>query len=105
MKGLPIVALALGVGLALAGCESVADAAPRRAQRGIEMSVFRVPSRHGLAPRPETRLDVGGPETAGTVLMPPDVVAEPGEEPPDALRRALAAGDGRLARADEPERP
>lgn len=108
---------ALLAGLALAGCGSVADAAPE--PEGVEMSVFRVPSRHGLAPSAAADLAAGdgfgtiggidADETGGateaaraaTVMMPPDVVARPGEEPDEALDRALADGaltDEALAR-------
>lgn len=90
---------ALIVGLAVAGCgRSVVDVAPE--PEGVEMSVFRVPSRHGLAPRETDRTleaveAVDAPldaEEAAVVLMPPDVVARPGEEPDEALDRALADG-------------
>lgn len=92
-------ALAFGVALAavpLAACGSTADAAPSEPE-GVEMNVFRVPSRHGLAPRSEVASDAlpgaVDPEAARTVLMPPDVIADPGEAPDEALERALTAAE------------
>ena len=86
----------LVTGLTLGACGSVSDTASE--PDGVEMSVFRVPSRHGLAATEADRaLPVDEPDEPA-VMMPPDIVARPGEEPDEALERALAEGERRERR-------